>query len=58
MDIDWLRQHCLSLPHTTETIQWGSDLVFKIAGKMYTVLALEPEVIGCRSSALPTILPG
>jgi predicted DNA-binding protein (MmcQ/YjbR family) len=42
MDIDWLRQYCLSLPQTTETIQWGSDLVFKIAGKMYTVLALEP----------------
>jgi predicted DNA-binding protein (MmcQ/YjbR family) len=42
MNIDWLRQYCLSLPHTTETIQWGSDLVFKIAGKMYAVLALEP----------------
>jgi predicted DNA-binding protein (MmcQ/YjbR family) len=42
MDIDWLRQYCLSIPHTTETIQWGSDLVFKVAGKMYAVLALEP----------------
>jgi Uncharacterized protein conserved in bacteria len=42
MDIDWLREYCMSLPHTTETIQWGSDLVFKIAGKMYAVVALEP----------------
>jgi predicted DNA-binding protein (MmcQ/YjbR family) len=42
MDIDWVRHFCLSLPHTTETIQWGSDLVFKIAGKMYAVVALEP----------------
>ena len=42
MDIDWIRKYCLSLPQTTETVQWGSDLVFKIAGKMYAVVALEP----------------
>src|SRR5205823_9462165 len=42
MNIDWIRQYCLSLPHTTETIQWGDDLVFKIGGKMYAVAALEP----------------
>src|SRR5207249_5614763 len=42
MNIDWVREYCLSLPHTTETVQWGDDLVFKIAGKMYTVAALEP----------------
>jgi len=42
MDIDWVRRYCLSLPHTTETIQWGNDLVFKISGKMYAVVALEP----------------
>src|SRR5437667_8814656 len=42
MNIDWVRQYCLSLPHTTETVQWGDDLVFKIAGKMYTVTALVP----------------
>src|ERR1041384_1678148 len=32
----------MSLPHTTETVQWGSDLVFKIGGKMYAVAATEP----------------
>src|SRR5437660_3069351 len=42
MNIDWIRQYCLSLPHTTETVQWSDDLVFKIAGKMYAVAALEP----------------
>jgi predicted DNA-binding protein (MmcQ/YjbR family) len=41
MSIDSVRQYCLSLPHTTETVQWGS-LVFKIGGKIYAVLALEP----------------
>jgi predicted DNA-binding protein (MmcQ/YjbR family) len=39
---DWIRKHCLSLPHTTETVQWGNDLVFKVGGKMYAVMALDP----------------
>jgi len=42
MDIDWLRDHCLSLAHTTEQIQWGDALVFKVGGKMYAVASLEP----------------
>jgi len=42
MDIDWVREHCLALPHTTEKVQWGDDLVFKMGGKMYAVVALEP----------------
>lgn len=42
MDIDWVRAHCLSLAHTTENIQWEDDLVFKVGGKMYAVVALEP----------------
>ena len=42
MDIDWLREFCLSLSHTAENIQWEDDLVFKIAGKMYAVVSLEP----------------
>jgi predicted DNA-binding protein (MmcQ/YjbR family) len=42
MTIDWLRDFCLSLPHTTEQIQWGDNLVFKVGGKMYAVTALEP----------------
>jgi len=42
MQIDWVRKFCLSLPHTTESVQWGEHLVFKIAGKIYAILALEP----------------
>jgi predicted DNA-binding protein (MmcQ/YjbR family) len=42
MDIEWVRRYAMSLPHATETVQWGNDLVFKIAGKMYAVAALEP----------------
>ena len=42
MDIDWLRNYCLALPHTTEQVQWENSLVFKVGGKMYAVAALEP----------------
>jgi predicted DNA-binding protein (MmcQ/YjbR family) len=42
MDIDWVREYCLALSHTTEKVQWGDDLVFKIGEKMYAVVALEP----------------
>jgi predicted DNA-binding protein (MmcQ/YjbR family) len=41
MDIYDLRRHCLGFPHTTENVQWGSDLVFKVDGKMFAVTPLE-----------------
>ena len=41
MDIDTLRRYCLSLPLATEGIQWGNDLLFRIGGKMFAVVALE-----------------
>jgi predicted DNA-binding protein (MmcQ/YjbR family) len=40
--IDWVRGFCLSLPHTTEDVQWEHDLLFRIAGKIYCVANLEP----------------
>jgi predicted DNA-binding protein (MmcQ/YjbR family) len=59
MNVDWVRAHCIALPHTTEEILWGDDLVFKIGGKMYAVVVLgaphhkvvmslkcTPEVVG------------
>ncbi len=41
MDIDDLRRYCLGLPHTTENVQWGADLVFKVDEKMFAVVPLE-----------------
>ena len=38
-----MRELCLSLPHTTEDIQWESHLLFRIAKKMYCIVSLEPE---------------
>ena len=47
MDIESVRAYCLSFPHVTETVQWGNDLVFKIAGKMFAVTVLDtaPHVL-------------
>jgi predicted DNA-binding protein (MmcQ/YjbR family) len=40
--IEWVRQFCLTLPGTTEKVQWEHDLLFLIAGKMYCIANLEP----------------
>jgi len=44
MSLDSIRNICLALPHATEQVQWGDDLVFKIAGKMFCVATLEPPL--------------
>jgi len=44
-DIDWVRNYCMSMPHATEFVQWGNDLIFKIGGKMFAVLVLEPAKV-------------
>jgi predicted DNA-binding protein (MmcQ/YjbR family) len=45
VNVDWIRDLCLSFPHTTEQIQWGDDLVFKVAGKIHAVTVLHPAKI-------------
>lgn len=40
--IDWVRSFCLSLPHTTEKVQWVHNLLFCVGGKMYCIANLEP----------------
>ncbi|HTS28271.1 MAG TPA: MmcQ/YjbR family DNA-binding protein [Bryobacteraceae bacterium] len=41
MNLEWVRKYCMALPHTTEQVLWGGDLVFKIGGKMYAVVVLD-----------------
>jgi len=41
MDIEAIREYCLQFPHTTEKVQWGADLCFKVDGKLFVVAALE-----------------
>jgi len=49
LDIESVREYCLSFPHATENVQWGADLVFKIAGKMFAVISLEEVSDHCMS---------
>jgi predicted DNA-binding protein (MmcQ/YjbR family) len=42
MGIDWIRDYCLSIPHTTEHVVWEDHLVFKVGGKMYAITSFEP----------------
>jgi len=49
LDIESVREFCLSFPHATENVQWGADLVFKIAGKMFAVISLEEVSDNCMS---------
>jgi predicted DNA-binding protein (MmcQ/YjbR family) len=53
MNIDWLRELCLSFPYATEQIQWGSDLLFKVGGKMFAATPLEPARVCLSFKASP-----
>jgi len=42
MNIQHVRKHCLSKPHTEETFPFDQDtLVFKVAGKMFALAPLK-----------------
>ena len=53
MNIETLRRYCMSMPHATEGIQWGSDLLFRIGGKMFAVVALERTPISIAFKCTP-----
>jgi len=40
VNVDAIREYCLSFPEATENIQWGDDLCFKVRGKMFVVVGL------------------
>jgi predicted DNA-binding protein (MmcQ/YjbR family) len=40
--MEWVRRFCMGLPHVTESVQWGEHLVFKVGGKIFAILSLEP----------------
>lgn len=53
MNVDQLRELCLSFPGATEQIQWGNDLLFKVGGKMFAVTPLEPAPVFLSFKASP-----
>ena len=43
--VESIRKLCMSFPNSTEQVQWGYDLVFKIGGKMFAITPLEPAPV-------------
>jgi predicted DNA-binding protein (MmcQ/YjbR family) len=41
MNVDQIRKYCLSFPDTTEKLQWGDALCFKVREKMFAVVGLD-----------------
>jgi predicted DNA-binding protein (MmcQ/YjbR family) len=45
MNPEWVRERCLSFPSATEHVIWGTDLTFKVAGKIFAHLVLDPAPV-------------
>ncbi|HVF90604.1 MAG TPA: MmcQ/YjbR family DNA-binding protein [Blastocatellia bacterium] len=41
MDIEKIKDYCLSLPHATTDIQWENDLLFRVGGKIFAGVGLD-----------------
>jgi predicted DNA-binding protein (MmcQ/YjbR family) len=41
MNIDSVRDYCLSFPQARENLQWGETVCFKAAGKIFVTLSLD-----------------
>ena len=41
MNVDAIRELCLNLPQATENLQWGDELCFKVANKIFVMLGLD-----------------
>jgi len=53
MDIEWVRNLCLSFPQVTEEEVWENDLTFKVAGKMFAHSVLVPAPVWLSFKAPP-----
>ena len=40
--LDSIREYCLSLPAVTENIQWEDVLLFRVGGKIFVMVSLDP----------------
>ncbi len=41
MNIDTIREFCLTFPQATEKLQWEDNLCFKIGGKIFAIAGLD-----------------
>jgi len=53
VNIDWIRDLCLSFPRATEEEVWTDDLTFKVAGKMFAHTPLIPARVWLSFKASP-----
>lgn len=53
MDIEWVRNLCLSFPKVTGEEVWENDLTFKVAGKMFAHSVLVPAPVWLSFKASP-----
>lgn len=53
MNASWVRDLCLSFPSATEHVIWGNDLTFKVGGKMFAHVVLEPAPVWLSFKASP-----
>ena len=53
MDVEWVRNLCLSFPRVTEEEVWENDLTFKVAGKMFAHSVLIPAPVWLSFKASP-----
>lgn len=53
MNIEWVRDLCLSFPQVTEEEVWTDDLTFKVAGKMFAHSVLIPAAVWLSFKASP-----
>jgi predicted DNA-binding protein (MmcQ/YjbR family) len=45
MNVEWVRELCMSFPHATEKVSWGHDLTFRVNEKIFAVTVLEPAPV-------------
>jgi predicted DNA-binding protein (MmcQ/YjbR family) len=53
MNLETVREYCLTLPHATEMVQWVDHLLFKVGGKMFAIMSLEPTDVVLSFKATP-----
>lgn len=41
MNAEIIRKLCLSFPDSTENLQWGDELCFKVGGKIFVMVGLD-----------------
>lgn len=49
MNLEIIREYCLSFPCSTEQVQWENSLLFKVGGKIFAIYNLGQET-GSRMS--------